>query len=106
MNVDHLLKQSCSINNIAYKDKFGGTSLQGAVDTLCRFQQTTKVISTPQRERDPIDGLVWLPAGTVVGIGDKLTFDSKGYRVMRIEPIVDGRGVTRHLELMVQNWNN
>lgn len=105
MNVDHLLKQSCSIATAGAQDKFGKKTMGAATTYACRFQKTTRVIAGVQREKEPIDGIVWLAKTAVVAIGDKLTFGTDTYRVMRIEPMIDRIGATRHLEVMVQDWN-
>jgi len=105
MNLDHLLKQLCTISTAGAQDKFGKKTQGTAVEYDCRFQKTSRVIATTQREREPINGVVWLSATAVVARDDKLTFDSVDYRVMTIEPMIDRNGATRHIELMVQEWN-
>lgn len=105
MNVDHLLKQSCTVSTAGVVDKFNKLTYAAPTTYKCRFQKTTRVIATPQNEKTPIDGLVWLVRSAVVAINDKLIFGGVNYKVMRIEPIVDRNGTTRHLELMVQIWN-
>lgn len=104
MNVDHLLKQSCTVSTAGAQDKFGKVAEGAATTYPCRFQKTTRVIATPEREKTPIDGVVWLSASAVVGVGDKLIFGSQSYRVMLVQPMIDGKGATRHNEVMVQDW--
>lgn len=100
-----LLNQSCSVSTVGAVDKFGKHTYAAAATYACRFQRTTRVIATKQNEVEPIDGIVFLDSDAVVAIDDKLTFNSIDYRVMRIEPMIDGRGNTRHYELLVQKWN-
>ncbi len=105
MNVDHLLKQTCTLSTAGVQDKFGKKSEGAGVAVACRFQKTSRVISTVQKDLEAIDGLIWLSAGTSVSNGDKIVFETKSYKVMKVEPIVDRNGTTRHLEVMVQEWN-
>lgn len=105
MNVDHLLKQSCTVSTLGAQDKFVKTAYGSAMTYACRFQSTSRTIVTAVSEKTPIDGVVWLSATAVAGLNDKLTFAGNDYRIMMISPIVDGAGATRHLELMVQKWN-
>lgn len=105
MNLDHLLKQECTISTAGAQDKFGKKTQGEGVSYACRFQKVNKVIATVQREKEPINGLVWLTSTAVVSVGDKLIFGEQDYRVMTVEPMIDGAGATRHIEVMVQEWN-
>lgn len=105
MSIDHLLKQSCTISAKGGQNKVGQTSFGAAVTYSCRFQKTNRTIVTSQSEKEPIDGIVFLPSSASFNLEDKLVFAGTSYRVMRIEPMVDGAGATRHFEAMVQRWN-
>lgn len=105
MNVDHLLKQTCTIYTAGAQDRFGKNAHGSGVAAGCRFQKTSRIIQKPNGEKAPIDGIIWLARTTIIAINDKITFGSQDYRVMTISPIVDGRGVTRHFELMLSNWS-
>ncbi len=105
MNLDHLLKQTCTISAQGAQDGHGKRSYGTGVEVACRFQKTSTTLTTSTDDRTPIDGLVWVAAGTTVNRDDKLVFAGDTYRVMRAEPMVDGAGVTRHTEIMVQEWS-
>lgn len=105
MNVDHLLKQSCTIATAGAQDRFGKNAHDAAVTYACRFQKTNRIMQMPNGEKAPIDGMVWLASADNVAINDKLTFGTDTYRIMMISPIVDGAGVTRHYELACSDWS-
>lgn len=105
MNVDHLLKQTCTVYTAGAQDRFGKNAHGAGVDYACRFQQTSRIIQKPNGEKAPIDGIVWLSASAQVVRNDKMTFAGQDYRIMKVSPMVDGAGVTRHYELMVQDWS-
>lgn len=99
------LNQTLSLYSDGVVDKFGKVTYGAAVSYPCRFQKVTRTMVTPQHELTPIDGIVFLGPDTIVDIGYKLTFDSKDYKVMSVEPLVDGRGRIRHYELKVQRFS-
>lgn len=100
-----LLNQNCTISAKGVIDTFGKFTFGTPVAVSCRFQSTTRTIASQQNEIEPIDGIVFVGPSTVVGSGDKLTFNGVDYRVMKLQPMIDGRGNTRHYELLVQEWN-
>jgi hypothetical protein len=105
MNVDHLLKQTCTISTAGAQDRFGKNAHSAPVTYACRFQKTNRIMQLPNGEQAPVDGLVWLAKADTVVIDDKLTFGGIDYRVMEISPMIDRTGATRHFELMVRKWS-
>lgn len=105
MNVDHLLNQLCTIAAAGSQDRYGKLGYDAPITEACRFMETTRTITTPQKERTPIDGIVTLKANTTATSTSKVIFKGVTYRVMRIDPAVDGSGITRHLRIMVQKWD-
>lgn len=105
MNVDHLLRQTCTIFVAGAQNRFGKNEYDTGTDYACRFQKTNRIIQKPNGEKGPVDGVVWLAAADGVHINDKLTFGGQDYRVLMISPMVDGMGTTRHYELMVSDWS-
>lgn len=105
MNVDHLLRQTCTIFVAGDQNRFGKNAYDGGTDFACRFQQTNRIIQKANGEKAPVDGVVWMASADNVHINDKLVFSDAVYRVLKISPIVDGRGITRHYELMVNDWS-
>lgn len=105
MNVDHLLRQSCDIYTAGAQDRFGKNAYGSAITYPCRFQSTSRIIQLPNGEKTPIDGVVWLSSIDSVAINDKMVFAGSDFRIMMISPMIDGMGVTRHYELLVQKWS-
>lgn len=104
MAIGALLNQTCTIAVRSHADRHTKSVVGAGTSVRCRFQQTQKTMVNAQKETEPIDGMVFVPSTTTVEIGDKLTFGSKDYRIMTCEPMVDGLGATRHIELKVQLW--
>ena len=102
--ISHLLNQTCTISTAGVVDKFNKRTFGTATSTACRFQKVHRTLATKQNEIEPIDGLVWVESDTTVVVDDKLIFDSVDYRVVQAEPMIDGVGTTRHIELLVQEW--
>lgn len=105
MNVDHLLKQSCTLAAPEAADRTGKSAYPAGTATKCRFQKTSRIIQVNNTEKAPIDGVVWVSRNTAVDTSYKLTFAGIDYRVMMVSPMVDGKGATRHLEVLVQRWS-
>lgn len=106
MGINHLLNQTITIANPSgTRDLHGKPSLGAPTSVSARFERTTKTIVTAEREREPIHGIVFVPPGTSVSIGAKVTYDGEDYRVMTRSDIVVGSGSVHHYELMVQLWS-
>lgn len=106
MALSSLLNQTVTIYLAGNRDKQGRPAYSAGTSARARFERRKTTISTPENEKEPIDGVVFLAPGTTVAVGSKLVYDGANYRVITKSDEVDGRGVTRHLELMVQEWNN
>lgn len=102
--IAHLLNQTGYLKAPAEKDRYGQPTFGDSVTVKCRFEKTNGTIINMKGETEPIDALAFLKNTETVATGYQFTFGSEKYRVMRVENIVDGRGVTRHLELKLQLW--
>lgn len=105
MSFASMLNQTVYIEPAGALDAYGNTSFGAPVSYKARFQETTKTIVTPERERQPIDGVVFLAPAAIVEIGSRVTYGGKQYRIMRRDVITAGNGQTHHYELMVQLWS-
>lgn len=106
MAINHLLNQDGTIENReSGTDRHGNRSFGDARDVKIRFQRTNRTTMTAEREREPIDGIVFLSPDETVDTGDRITYAGQQYRVIKCEPVVLGNGVVHHYELMVQLWS-
>lgn len=106
MSISHLLNQSISVRNPSgTRDLHGKRALGTATTVRARFERTNKTIVTAEREREPIDGIVFVGPSATVEIGAKVTYDGTDYRVMTRSDVVVGSGGLHHYELMVQLWS-
>jgi len=105
MSYASLLNQTGTIANRSTTDRHGKYSYGSATSVRMRFQKTSKVINTVNNDKEPIDGIVFLPPTTTVDKGDKLVFGGVNYKVMTVSPIILGNGQTHHIEVMVQEKN-
>lgn len=99
------LNQTITIYPSGVQDKFGKVTYGTGVDYACRFQKVTKNIVTAQNELTPVTGMVFLSADATVAIGSKATFGDVDYKILSVEPLIDGRGRTRHYEAYLTDWN-
>lgn len=74
------------------------------VESRARFEKKSSVIVTQEREREPIDGIVFVKASVEAEVGDKLVYNGSNYKVMAVEEVVLGNGNIHHKELKVQTW--
>jgi hypothetical protein len=104
MGFNALLNQTGTLYSQTTKNLFGRPAQTNAQTVKCRFEQVKKTIVNLQGETEPIDGIVFIDTDITPTVGDQFVFDSQKYRVMKVQPMVDGRGKTRHIEFMVQSW--
>ncbi len=100
----HLLKQTITIKNRSGSDVHGKPDLGTGTDYKARVERTRKTITTAQREREPIDAIIFVASATVAP-GDQITYSTQTYRVMAVQDIVDGNGDVDHRELLCQLWS-
>ena len=102
MSLSLLLNQSVDIQAKASANEVGDITFGTAVTYPARFEEADGVIMTAQKEREPIDGRVFVDSDCVVAIGDKLVYGGTDYKIMRVDKLVLGSGSIHHYELVVQ----
>lgn len=102
--IQGLMNQSLRVYGRTGFDRYGVQEGNSGVTVRCRFQLTSKTITTKENEREPVDGIVFVGPDVVVDVGDRVRYDSRDYRVLRVAVQVGGTGRTHHKELMVQLW--
>lgn len=106
MAIGDLLNQTISVQNpTSTRDKHGNLGVGSATSVACRAERTNKVISTPERERDPVHLLVMIGPTSTVNIGAKITYDGDEYRVLSKSDAPGGDGAIHHYELACQLWS-
>ncbi len=106
MSFNQLLNQSAQLENKSEEtDRHGKPTFSGGREVRIRFEQTSKIIATADKEREPIDGRVFMLPSETVSKGDRLTYAGNAYRVMLCSPVVLGNGSVHHFELLVQHWS-
>lgn len=106
MSLNSLLRQTITIENPdGTKDKQGRDNFGASTTTRARVQKTTKVVMTADREREPIDAIIFVSPGTTINKSARLVYQAVQYRVIKIEDVVGKNGTTHHFEVMVQLWS-
>ncbi len=106
MAINQLLNQTGTLENpTGSSDRHGNLGFTDAATIAMRFERSTRTIVTKEREREPIDGTVFVAPNVSVSMGARITFDSQRYRVMRVTTATLGNGKTHHIELLVQSWS-
>ncbi len=105
MGINQFFNQTITIQNRTGKDLHAQSSWSAAVEARVRFEKTRKTIATSNREREPIDAVVFAQPGTNVEVGDLITYMASDYKVMTKDDMVDGKGTLHHIELKVQTWH-
>lgn len=102
--IQGLMNQSLRIYARTGVDRYGNHEGSTGVTVRCRFELTSKTITTKDNEREPVDGIVFVGPSVTVNVGDRVRYNSRDYRVLRMSEVVGGTGKTHHKELMVQLW--
>lgn len=104
MSVNGLLNQTITIASKTGYNEYGREVVGSSNTVHARFQKTNKQRLLPNGSLITILAICYVPAGTVVVIDDKITFDSENYKVYGIYTPVDGAGTTNHLKLELTKW--
>lgn len=106
MSFNALLRQTISVKNRdGARDLHGKRALGDSTEYRARFERTYKTIVTPEREREPIHGIVFVPKDAEINIGAQVTYGSEEFRVLERQDVVGRNGRTHHYELLVQLWS-
>lgn len=106
MSVTSLMNQSLTLYPKASYDRYGREVVGSGSSVICRFQATTKTKLLANGEIAQIEGIVYVPSTTTVEIDDKVTFNSKDFKVFGKYTAVDGDGVTNHIRLELIQWKH
>lgn len=88
-------------------NKYGRESYSASSSVKCRFQKKTITRLFPNgqtTEVKVIDAVAYLPAGTTINVGDKVTYGSVDYKVYGRYDAVDGAGSTNHIKVELTKW--
>lgn len=106
MSLNSLLRQTITIETTTgARDKQGRDAFSDPVQAKARVQLTSKVIVTADKEREPIDAIVFLNPATSIKKSSRITYQGEKYRVMKLEPVPGRNGQTHHFEAMLQLWS-
>jgi len=101
-----MLKQSITVENPdGSRDKQGRDGLGSSTTLAARVQRTNKVITTAERDREPIDAIIFVGPETPVRKSARITYDSEQYRVIKSEDVPGRNGSIHHIEIMAQLWS-
>ena len=107
MSSQSLLRQTVEIAQPSTtRDKQGRlVESNDSTSYQARVEKTSRIITTAEKDREPIDAIVFLNSSAEVTKGAKLTYDGGEYRVMKVEEVPGRNGQVHHYELMVQEWS-
>lgn len=106
MSFTGLLNQTISVYNRTTRDLHGKLSFGTAASVSARVERKYGLtIITKENDKEPIDAVVFVPAGTAVENSDKIVYDSQTYRVVKRLDQVGRGGDIHHVELFIQRWN-
>lgn len=102
--MEHLLNQTITVAAATGKNRYGEPTYGTAVTVKARFSLTNKTIIMPRGETEPIDAVVDVMGDIMVAAGDKVTYKTINYKVMRAKEAIGGGGSVHHRVLLVQRW--
>lgn len=106
MALGGLLNQTITYENpTAGRTEEGVALYAAAVSCPARFEQVNKTILSAQKEREPINGRVFIGPNETILQEARVTYAETLYRVLSIEKVVVGNGKLHHYELLVQLWS-
>lgn len=106
MNIKHLLNQTITIENPdGTITRQGKPNFDAVFTEQARCERTNKVISTRERDREPIDLVAFLQTTNTVKKGARLTYNDETYRIMSVSDVVGMNGSRHHYEIMAQLWS-
>ncbi len=71
-----------------------------------RFEPVTKQVRLPNGDMKTIDARCFVNGNPVIGVDDRIDYDSIKYRVFSVKKNIDGQGNVHHLPLMLIKWIN
>lgn len=105
MSVGSLSNQTITIEvPTGLQDRHGQKAFGAPSTAKCRFERIYKVITTAEREREPIHAMVGLPPTYTVTASSRITYGTDQYRVIQIAESPGASGQIHHRILMLQLW--
>lgn len=107
MSLKGLFNQTITLYNKAALNKYGRETYTTSSSVKCRFQKKTITRLVPNAtntEVKVIEAIVYLPSGTTINIGDKVTYSSIDYKVFGRYDAIDGTGATNHIKVELTKW--
>lgn len=106
MSFNSFMHHSMQVENPGTQKDKQGRPILGTTKTIRgRVEITNKTIINKEREREPIDALVYLQPTELINRGSKITYENQEYRVMKIAPMPGRRGKIHHQEIWAQRWS-
>lgn len=104
MSVASLLNQTITIYNAGGRDGYGRLSMGSGTSVSARFSAKQKRVMLPNGEMQTIEAIAHVLPTISVSEGDKVTYNSKNYKVLTKYATPDGDGVTNHIRLELIQW--
>lgn len=104
MSIEGLLNQSVTIQSASSRDGYGRLSFGASTSVSARFSAKKKVVTLPDGTQQTIEAIAYVPSNTSVSENDKVTYDSKEYKVLMKYAVPDGEGNTHHIKLELIKW--
>lgn len=87
------------------QNRQGDSALGSATQMRVRVERTNKTIVTAEREREPIDAIIYAGPNESISIGGRFTYQGQQFRVMRLSDVVGFNGRRDHWEVEAQLWS-
>lgn len=104
----HLFRQTVTLypSTAQSIDEYGRETWSTGTDHDARVELKNKVMRDEKGEEQQIDGMAYFkPNVSDLEVGSRLDFNSKNYRIFRINEIPDDLGSTVMTEAVIQKWN-
>lgn len=104
MSLTGLLNQTITLYVKTGLDKYGRESYNTSSSVKARVQRKTTTRLLPNGQTKIIEAIAYVPSGTSINKGDKVTYDSVDYQVFGRYDAVDGAGDTNHIKVELTKW--
>lgn len=104
MSYNSLLNQTVTIYPKTGYTAYGRERLDTSFTVLARLNNKSIIKLTPKGSTVTVDAIMHLPVGTAIANDDQVEFGSVRYKVLEVNPGIDGRGNTRILKVQLVKW--
>ena len=103
------MRQTITLYNRSGFDRYGKEVVGSGTTVKARVQPTSKVrfqygAEGSQQTQYVITAIIYLPPGTTVNEGDKITYNSLDYRVHGKSEGINGVGGANHIKVECTKW--